>query len=155
MNTVTDGLVVSIAYTLKSASGDVFDHQTEPPVHYLHGSNGLVPGLERALTGRSVGETFTVELSPEDGFGIRSDESTRTFPRDILVDDLPIKVGTPIFSDIFEGVSNTQWVTKVNDTSFTVDVNHPLAGQHVTFEVTVVAIRAATEAELADGFANV
>ncbi|HEX3852127.1 MAG TPA: FKBP-type peptidyl-prolyl cis-trans isomerase, partial [Polyangiaceae bacterium] len=69
---IADGLVVVLNYTLRSSAGEVIDSSTkEEPLAYLHGADNIVPGLEQALTGKSVGYSGKVIVEPADGYGER------------------------------------------------------------------------------------
>lgn len=153
-HTISDGCVVSIAYTLESSSGVVYDNRLHDPIHYLHGQGLLVPGLEKALTGRIAGDEFSVELSPHEGFGPKQEAATKVYPLDIFADNLPLKVGAPMFADITKEDTFSGWITSIDNENFTVDENHPLASQHVVFKVRILEVKPTTPAELADGFAH-
>lgn len=155
MNTIRDGYVVSIAYILESKSGLVYEQQVDKPLDYLHGSNNLICGLEEALNGRNLGDEFTIEISADKGYGPRIDEAPTVYSLSIFVDKIPLKVGTPIFGDSFNGNVISGWITSIDKDTFTVDQNHPLAGQDVVFKLSVLAIRSATQQEIADGYAHV
>jgi FKBP-type peptidyl-prolyl cis-trans isomerase SlyD len=151
---ISAGCVVSIAYTLESAAGVVYDDRADKPICYLHGEGLLVPGLEKALDGRSQGDEFSVKLGPDAGFGHSTDSPIRVYQHDVLADKLPLKVGAPLFADITKQNTFSGWITRIDDDGFTVDENHPLVDQEVVFHVRVIAIRSATPAELADGYAH-
>ena len=73
--------VVTIAYTLKDDAGQVIDtSEGGEPLAYLHGAQNIVPGLEKALEGKSVGDSFTVSVSPEEGYGRRDDALVQNIP---------------------------------------------------------------------------
>ncbi|MHB1566172.1 MAG: FKBP-type peptidyl-prolyl cis-trans isomerase [Acidiferrobacter sp.] len=140
------GQVVSLTYTLRDAAGEIFEH-TDVPISYLHGSGeGLFDKIEQALEGRDVGDIVTVELTPADGFGERD-------PALVVTDDIANvppeyrRVGAQAEAENARGESLTFVVTALTADTLTIDANHPLAGQTVSFEVTVCAIRAATDAE--------
>jgi FKBP-type peptidyl-prolyl cis-trans isomerase SlyD len=142
--------VVSITYRISNAAGDVVE-QSDMPVTYVHGvANNMFPKVEQALIGRCVGDSVQVSLSPEEGFG-PSD------PGLIFVDDVanaPSEfrfVGArPVFQSA-TGERREMVVTKIENGRLTVDGNHPFAGQTMTFHVTVVDIRDATESEIGSG----
>ncbi len=146
--------VVSIDYTLKDDEGDVLD-ASEPgsPLVYLHGADNIIPGLEAALTGKSVGENLTIAIAPEDGYG----EYDETLVADVERDRFPgadtIELGDQFEANTPEGPRMVT-VIGIEDDAITIDANHPLAGETLHFEVKILDIRAATKEELAHGHAH-
>jgi FKBP-type peptidyl-prolyl cis-trans isomerase SlyD len=142
--------VVSLTYTLCNQRGEVFE-QSDVPVSYLHGhDSGLFEKLERALEGRRPGDSVSVTLAPEEGFG-RHDPSL-TFTDD--VENVPPElrhIGAQLEAQNASGEILTFIVTRVTDQHLTVDANHPLAGQTVQFHVTVREVRDASPEELRAG----
>ncbi len=148
--TVKKDKVVTLTYTLKDENGDIFEYR-DLPVSYLHGHHSdIFPQIEAGLYGRKVGDTVTIRLSPDDAFG-QHDESL-TFTDDI--DNVPPqfrKLGAEVEATNDKGETRSFYVTRIDDKTLTVDGNHPLAGQHVQFIVTVKDIRDATAEELRSG----
>ena len=149
--TISHQKVVLIDYTLKNAKGEVLDSsEGEEPLAYLHGENNIVPGLERELEGKKVGDTISTIVSPEDGYGVRNEELIGSIPREMFESDIDIKAGMSFQAETDQGVQVVS-VTDVNDAEVTVDGNHPLAGEALHFDVTVRDIREATSEELEHG----
>jgi FKBP-type peptidyl-prolyl cis-trans isomerase SlyD len=146
--------VVAVTYTLRNERGDVFEHR-DLPVAYVHGAGSeLFPAIEQALEGRRIGERVVVQLAPDAAFG-RHDPGL-TFTDDI--DNVPPelrRLGTEVEAQNAKGETLTFIVTHIGDGKLTVDANHPLAGQNVSFEVTVIDIRDATAEEIRAGHPNV
>lgn len=143
--------VVSIHYTLTSDAGEVIDSSSGGDVLvFLQGHGNLIPGLERELEGKQAGAKFKVRIAPADGYGESDESLIQDVPRAAFqgVDD--IQVGMQFQAQSNHG-PRTVTITKVADDAITVDGNHPLAGQHLNFEVEVTDVRAATEEELAHG----
>ena len=142
--------VVYITYTIKDEKDDFFE-KSDLPVAYVHGADkGLFHKIEAALEGRVAGEAVTVSLTPAEGFGPRLAELT--FTDDI--DNVPPQfrqLGAEVEFQNEHGEVKTFVVSAISDTQLTVDGNHPLAGQIVTFYVSVVGVREATPTELATG----
>jgi FKBP-type peptidyl-prolyl cis-trans isomerase SlyD len=142
--------VVSIDYTLTDAAGTVLDSsQGQTPLVYLHGSGGIVSGLEEALQGKTPGENLKVTVPPARGYGERDAALLQQVPRHLFdIEDL-----APGMRFHAEGEHGMQvvTVTEVDGDSVTVDANHPLAGQTLHFDVTVIEVRAATAEELSHG----
>lgn len=151
---ITEKTVVSIHYTLTNGEGEVLDSSNgQDPLAYLHGAGNIIPGLENALVGKAVGDSLTVTVPAEEGYGPVRDELVQDVDRSAFsgVDD--IQAG-------MQFMAQTPWgeqpvtVVKVEGDSITLDGNHPLAGQTLTFDVEVVEIRDATEDEVEHGHAH-
>ncbi|WP_455210104.1 FKBP-type peptidyl-prolyl cis-trans isomerase [Kaarinaea lacus] len=147
---VTKHKVVSITYRILDEKGELVE-QSDIPIDYIHGTkNDMFAKVEQALEGKSVGDTVEVVLPPEDGFG-HADPSM-TFTDDI--ENVPPEyrhVGArPMFQNKHGDVTEFV-VSKIENGKLTVDGNHPFAGKTMTFKVDVIAIRDATEEEIAGG----
>ena len=156
IDSVQDGAVVGIYYTLKDDGGNVIDTNRKggSPLAYLHGHNNLVPGLEKALAGAKKGEKVTAVVGPEDGYGMPSDELFDEVPRSAFPAEAEVVEGAVFQGRQPDGRVFQARIAKVEGDQVTVDRNHPLAGQTLHFEVTVDKIRAATEEEKAHGHAH-
>lgn len=142
--------VVSISYVLRNQEGQIFEY-SDLPVTYLHGSGGdLFPKIEEALEGQGVGDRAVVQLSPPEAFGTHDPNLTFTDDLDNVPADLR-RVGVELEAQNAKGETMKFVVTCIEDGKLTVDANHPLAGQTVTFEVTVQDIRDATPEEIKNG----
>ncbi|MGI1669739.1 MAG: peptidylprolyl isomerase [Neptuniibacter sp.] len=148
---IAEKLVVSIHYTLKDAQGNTLDSSNgQEPLPFLCGANNIVPGLENALLGKSVGDKLDVVVQPEEGYGeVRADLVQKVDRANFQgIDD--IQVGMQFMAEAPWGQQPVA-VTKVEDDGVTLDGNHPLAGQVLAFSVEVVEIREATEDEAQHG----
>ena len=126
---IAERTVASFHYTLTDDAGVVIDSsQGAEPLTYLHGVGGIVPGLEKAMEGRSAGDRFDVVVAPEDGYGTPNEMLVQTVPR-----------------EAFQGVD------VIEDGMVTVDGNHPLAGQTLHFAIEVVDVRDASVEEVVHG----
>ena len=147
---VTKNKVVSLIYAVRNQKGELFEYR-DLPVMYVHGSGvDLFPKIEEALEGRAIGDRVVVQLSPADAFG--EHDPKLTFTDDI--DNAPVelrRVGAEFEAQNATGESIVLVVTRVEADKITVDANHPLAGQTITFEVTVRDIRDATPEEIRNG----
>ena len=151
-STVQTDCVVAMHYTLREGEGTLIDQSpTDQPLPYLHGHQNIVPGLESALTGASIGETKQVVVSPEDGYGVREDDLILSVPRDQLPEDMTPEVGMTVGMQTDQGHTVPVRVTEVSPTHVKLDANHELAGVTLHFEVTIDSIRAATDEELRHG----
>jgi FKBP-type peptidyl-prolyl cis-trans isomerase SlyD len=153
MSTIQNDSVVNFNYTLTNAAGDVLDKSQGEPLVYLHGAHNIVPGLENAMLGKQVGDKFKVTVEPEEAYGEYQAEMVQEVPRNMFqgVDD--IQAGMQFQAQTDDGVQVVT-VKDVTPELVIVDANHPLAGQALTFDVEVVAIRVATAEELEHGHAH-
>lgn len=145
--------VVSIEYVLKDKDGNVLDASNGQPLAYLHGHGQIIPGLEKALEGKEVGEKLTVTVPAAEAYGERVEQLVQAVPRQLFQGVDTIEVGMRFEAQSEQGVHSVE-VTKVEGDTITVDGNHPLAGQDLTFEVEIKDVRDATEDELAHGHAH-
>ena len=150
-NTIADGLVVSLAYTLE-VDGEVVA-QTEPgePMDYLHGAENIVPGLEAALNGRKLGDKLSVTLAPDDAYGEYDPEDIDEIPREDVEHLEDLEVGMVIEVEDDEGDVYLAFVREIGDETVTLDFNPPLAGKTLTYHVEVVGLREADDEEMAHG----
>lgn len=146
---ITDKLAVSIHYVLTNSSGEQLDSsRDEDPMVYLHGSGQIIPGLEAALAGKKLGEKFNIIIEPKDAYGERSDDMLQTVSMSMFENmEGEVKEGMQFHADASNGV-NVVTVTKVDGDQVTIDGNHPLAGEALTFDVEVMDVRPATKDEL-------
>jgi FKBP-type peptidyl-prolyl cis-trans isomerase SlyD len=148
---VRENSVVSIHYKLTDDAGSVLDSsEGRDPLSYLHGRGNLIPGLEKALEGKAAGEKINVTVVPEEAYGIRDEKLVREIPRDAFKEEPDLKPGMR-FQSKTDGGTEVFTVSTVTDDVVTVDGNHPLAGEALTFDVEVTEIREATEEELSHG----
>lgn len=145
------GKVVSLAYTLRDEDGDVLDSSAEDgPLHYLHGAENIVPGLEKELDGRKVGDKLRVVVAAEDGYGEFDEEGVQEVSR-AMFEDVELEVGLQFVTEDEDGDPMPFWVAEIDGDSVTIDFNHPLAGQTLDFEVEILAVRPATADEVGHG----
>ncbi|USD65522.1 peptidylprolyl isomerase [Vibrio sp. SCSIO 43136] len=148
---IEKNVVASLAYQLKLEDGVVVDQSTvEAPLDYLHGHDNLITGLEKELEGKEAGAKFTAVIAPEDAYGEHNDALVQRVPANVFQGVDQIEVGMRFMADTDQGPIPVE-VTEVDGEEVVVDGNHMLAGQTLTFEVEVVAIRAASEDEIAHG----
>ncbi|NNH69152.1 peptidylprolyl isomerase [Nocardia uniformis] len=144
--------VVSIDYTLTNDAGEVLDESAPgDPLVYLHGAGNIIPGLENALEGKAAGDQLSVVVEPEDGYGEYLPELLTTVSREVIqgVDDLT--VGMQLQAEAPDGDVQIITVAGVDGDEVTIDANHELAGQRLTFAIKVVDIRDASAEELVHG----
>jgi peptidylprolyl isomerase len=141
MQTVDNGLFVSINYTGTLDNGDVFDtSQGRQPLEIEIGSGGIIPGFESALMGMSLNETKTFTLAPEEAYGHRDDDRMHEFPRAEIPAGMTPEVGQTLMLHSPQGQRIPARVDSIDDQKVVFDLNHPLAGKSLTFEIEVVGI---------------
>ncbi|WP_038247122.1 FKBP-type peptidyl-prolyl cis-trans isomerase [Ghiorsea bivora] len=142
---------VEIHYTLTNDKGETVDSSRgEAPLPYIHGMENLVPGLEKELEGKKVGDVIKTSVAPAEGYGERNPELTQAVPRDVFQFDGDIEVGMRFEAEAEHGVELVT-VVAVDDKVVTIDANHPLAGETLNFDVEILSIRDATSEELEHG----
>jgi len=148
---VTKDHVVSFDYSVRNSRAELLDSSEKgEPMAYLHGYASIVPGLEKALEGKQVGESLTVVVPPVDAYGLRDERRMGEVARDIFPEGTEIKPGMRFRAQRPDGADDVV-VVSVTDTTVTVDANHPLAGETLTFDVKVREVRPATVDEIAHG----
>ena len=144
---------VSINYVLTNEAGEELDstqYQGPMPMVYLHGARNILPVLEQALEGKSLKARVRTQIAPGDGYGEYKEELVQSVPLSGFPNADKIKVGTQFQLDTSQGPQMVT-ITKVEDGEFTLDMNHPLAGQTLHFDIEVVDIRDATAEEISAG----
>ena len=150
--TIKENSAVSFHYTLTDDEGQQLDSSAgKEPLAYLHGAGNIIPGLENAMTGKSVGDSMTVAVSAAEGYGEIQSELIQEVPREAFQGVDSIEIGMQFEAQTVQGGSVPVTVTSVSDEVVTVDGNHPLAGKNLNFDVTIEEIRDATEEELEHG----
>lgn len=143
--------VASIQYTLTDDAGEILDSsEGGEPLAYIHGQGNIIPGLESALEGKQVGDSFKVSIAPEQAYGEHDEALKQVVPKHMFGGVDEIEVGMQFHAQTDHGMQVIT-IAEVNGDDITVDGNHPLAGQTLHFDVTVVEIREATEEELDHG----
>ena len=148
---VADNTAVSIHYTLTNDQGEVLDSSDGgDALVYLHGSGNIISGLEAALLGKKVGDKFNVRIAPEDAYGVVTEDMVQVISKDMFEGIDQIEVGMQFHADVSYG-SGVVTVVNIDGDNVTIDGNHPLAGEALTFDVEIIDIRPATKEELDHG----
>lgn len=150
-NTVQDNKVVLFKYTLRNSEGAELDTSGDESMPYLHGASNIVPGLEEAMSGKKVGESFNVVIPPENGYGMRQEDAVHEAPRDAFPDDIEVKPGMQFALEGPDGSAVPIFITQVSDQTVQFDTNHPLAGQQLHFDIEITGVREPTSEELDHG----
>jgi len=152
---IEKGRVVDIDYSLHLGDGEIVD-RSEPgePLTYLHGEGEIVPGLETALEGMEAGQKKQVVVAPDDGYGPRDPERVQRVPRKAFPAGFVPEVGMELSAQGPEGEEIPFVVHQVEPEIVTIDLNHPLAGKTLHFDITIREVRDATAEERAHGHAH-
>jgi FKBP-type peptidyl-prolyl cis-trans isomerase SlyD len=152
---ISKDTVAAFHYRLTDASGKQLEDSRErgQPQWYLHGRGHIVPGLEAALEGQIAGAQLTLDVPAAQAYGPRKPDNQVRVPLKRLKDIKPLKVGTLLTLQMPEG-NQVATVVKLGMTVADLDLNHPLAGQDLHFDVEVLEVRAASSEELAHGHAH-
>lgn len=145
--------IVALNYELFDIDGNLIE-RTDAPIEYLHGGyDGIFPLVEKALDGKSAGDSCRVRLDPDDAFGEYDAELVHVEPRDKFPQNVVVGMQ-------FEGQTESSGetlvytVTDIAEDKVVVDGNHPLAGQMLNFSCTVAEVRTATTEEIRHGHAH-
>jgi len=140
---------VTLRYRVADTQGKLLEESKEPMV-YLHGGYGnTFPKIEEALQGREAGYQTTLELQPQDAFGLRDENLVQTIPKTQFPPG--VKVGGQLEGHGEDGHAHVFTVVKIKGDKVMLDGNHPMAGKALRFNLTVTEVRPATEEEIAHG----
>lgn len=141
MNTVENGNTVSVHYTGTLNDGTQFDSSRErEPLSFLVGDGQVIPGFESAVLGMQVGETKTIAILAENAYGPKNDQAVQVVERSRFPNGFEGNVGESVTGQTGEGQAFRATIVSVEENTVTLDFNHPLAGQDLTFEVELVSI---------------
>jgi FKBP-type peptidyl-prolyl cis-trans isomerase SlyD len=152
---IKKGCIVDLVYELKDAQGEVVESvDAQDPMTYLHGYEEIAPGLEEELDGVEEGAVLEIELPPEKAYGPYNPDGIAAVPRSQFPADAEIVPGDWISvqlqqdedSDEVEDIEMR--VLEISPDAITLDANHPLAGQKVTFDIRVIGVREASPDEI-------
>jgi FKBP-type peptidyl-prolyl cis-trans isomerase SlyD len=145
---IVKNTVVSIHYTLRSINEVLIqDTRAYSPEYYLHGAGNILPGLEKALNGKKVGDEVNVVIHPSEAFGPKEEDLVLQLSNVELPDILNLEAGELVLlADGREGV-----LIEKNSEYSIVDTNHPLAGESLVYQLQVMEVRPATEEEIEIG----
>ncbi|MBI6628871.1 FKBP-type peptidyl-prolyl cis-trans isomerase [Pontibaca salina] len=141
MTEVKTGDTVRIHYTGTLQDGTTFDSsEGRDPLEFQVGSGQIIPGLDVAMPGMSVGEKKTVEVPCDQAYGPVNPEMRQAVPREHIPAEIPLEIGTQLQMQTPEGQVMPVTVVEVADSEVTLDANHPLAGQDLRFDVELVEV---------------
>ena len=143
MEKVETGQFVSVHYKGTLQDGEVFDtSEGHHPLEVQIGEGQIISGFEKALMGMSLNEKKVFTLDPEEAYGQKDESLTHSFPRADVPVEINPEVGQTVALSSPEGQQVPALITEVDDEKVVVDLNHPLAGQTLTFDIEVVGISA-------------
>lgn len=147
---INNNMVVSMNYTLKDDAGNVLDTSSGKPMEYLHGHSNIIPGLEKALNGLTVGDKKEVKVASEEGYGtydpqLRFAVDLEQFGGQTPQPGMMIQLASP------GGETIMARIISVENQQVNLDANHPLAGKDLFFDVEITEIRNASQEEMAHG----
>jgi FKBP-type peptidyl-prolyl cis-trans isomerase SlyD len=149
--TISNEKVVSIHYVLKDDEGEEIDSSAgRDPLVYLQGAQNIIPGLEKALEGKAAGEKVHAVIAPEDAYGKKSDDLIKVVPLAEFPEADQVKVGVQFQIQSDNGVT-LAIVTKVENDTATLDMNHDLADLTLHFDIDIVEVREASAEEISHG----
>ncbi|MCV2883256.1 peptidylprolyl isomerase [Aestuariibacter sp. AA17] len=150
---ITENSVVTLHFTVSTTDGTQIDSSRNgEPMVVLHGSHYLIKGLEDALDGREKGDTFELNVEPENAYGERHDALVQMVPK-TMFEGMDVEVGMTFRATTDEGEQSVMIIDQTDD-EIVVDGNHPLAGIPLHFDVEILDVRDATEDEIAHGHAH-
>lgn len=137
---VKNGKKISFDYTLTVDGGVVDTSSGKKPLEYTHGDNSLIPGLTRRMEGMEEGEQRKIEVPAEEGYGPVSKEAFREVPKSQLPQDIDLDPGMMLQAQRPDGSVLPVKIHEVKEGSVVIDLNHPLAGKNLDFDVKIVSI---------------
>jgi FKBP-type peptidyl-prolyl cis-trans isomerase SlyD len=142
-NVVKDGTVVSLQYTLSGEDGKTIEsNKGKEPLKYTQGSHQIVPGLEKGLAGMKVGEEKRVTVTPEEGYGPVNPKGFQEFPKEKIPSE-GLKVGAVLMARGPQGQQVPVRVHEIKEKTVVLDLNHPMAGKTLVFDVKVLDVQPA------------
>ena len=149
---VKPGRVVLMDYLVKVATGQVVETSSgKGPIEYLHGAGQILPALERALEGLGEGEQAAFSIPAEDAYGERKEDNVVSLPRTLFPNDVKLEPGLCLYARASGGQSYPITIREVQGDMVRVDLNHPLAGERLFFEVKICGVRPAGNQEIFSG----
>lgn len=148
------GRVISMDYVVRVDTGKVVETSSgRSPIEYLHGSGQILPALERALEGLREGDQASFSIPAEDAYGARKEDNVVSLPRNLFPSEVKLEKGLCLYARA-SGQSYPITVCDVGEDMVVVDLNHPLAGERLFFEVNIRGVRPAGNMEMFTGKAE-
>jgi FKBP-type peptidyl-prolyl cis-trans isomerase SlpA len=142
MNKVKQNDTVKVHYTGTLVTGEIFDTSNgREPLEFTLGQGMLIPGFENGVIGMEINETKSVSIPCAEAYGDKNPEFIQEVPKNQLPPELNPEVGMQLSSRMPDGTEFPVMIVGVAEESITIDANHPLAGQDLVFEITIVEIK--------------
>ncbi|MDW7679184.1 MAG: peptidylprolyl isomerase [bacterium] len=150
---INQNKVVSMHYRLTLDSGEMLDSSfdRQEPLIFLVGHRNVIPGLENELIGMESGDEKSIRVAPEQGYSVRNEKLVQSVSTERLPDDMELEEGKVLRFQEQDGQIIEAFITSLTDDEVTLDLNHPLAGEHLNFDIQVVDVREASAEELEHG----
>lgn len=146
--------VVTFHYHLSDDAGAALDSsRASDPLTILFGHGAIIPGLEQAMGGHEAGDRFNVSVPPEQGYGLRREDAIQRVPKKYFRDGDRLQPGMTTVISSKEG-QRPVTVVKVGSSVIDIDLNHPMAGKALHFDIEIVDVRDASKEEIAHGHAH-
>ena len=144
MAQANSGDTVKITYTGKLNDGTVFDSsEGRDPLEFVIGENTIIPTLEASVIGMNIGDKATVEVTAENAYGPHQPDAIQTVQRSMIPAEVELAIGAQLQATAPDGQVLVLTVASIEDTTVTLDGNHPLAGQDLTFDIELMEVVAA------------
>ncbi len=149
---ISDGLMVSLDYTLRLDDGEVADtSEGREPVQFIQGQGQIVPGLEKELYGMKIGDEKDVVVEAAEGYGEYNPEAMQMVPKDAFPEDMELEKGMGIQVNDGSGRTMVAFVDEILPEGVKLDFNHPLADETLHFHVEVAGLEQPNQANVMSG----
>jgi len=136
-----NGTLFDTSFEIAAREAGIYDpNRIYEPVTIVYGEGTFFPGLEQAFLGMKEEETKNIRIPPEKAYGIKIENSTRVLPKDSIKGTGEIEVGQIIEIVVSGGQRVPSYIKEIGEENITVDLNHPLAGQHIQFAIILKSI---------------
>jgi peptidylprolyl isomerase len=136
-----DGNTVKVSYRGTLDNGEVFDScEDKNPLEFKIGANQVIPDFEKAIIGMKIGEKKTIHIKASDAYGNYDEKLIKKIPRSVIPEKMEVKKGMIVVLKTQQGMNLNSIVKEVTKDELTIDLNHPLAGKALNFELKLVEI---------------
>ncbi|HQX24663.1 MAG TPA: peptidylprolyl isomerase [Pseudomonadota bacterium] len=151
---IAEHTIVRFHYDLADEAGQPIESSRErEPMAILYGAGNVIPGIEKAIEGRRAGERLQVTVPPAEGYGERRDGLTQRVPKKFFNEARKLRPGDSTVLGSNQG-PRVVTVLKIGETVIDVDLNHPMAGRTLCFDIEIIEVREASAEEIAHGHAH-
>ena len=138
---IEEGKTVDFEYTL-TVDGEVVDtSEGKAPLEYVHGQGQIIPGLSRQLEGLKKGDEKKITVSPEEGYGLVRQDAFIEFPKENVTEGVELEIGKVLQLRTDAGQTVLARIADIKGEKLLLDLNHPLAGKELKFDVKIVDIK--------------